>query len=100
MVARALLVVAAGVVIGVLGIAIRGGATFLIAGYDPDRVTDEARLAAFIGRQAIYVAILTIGVGITDLNGSIVDGEWYWGEDVRGGRPRHRDAHGTWSSSV
>lgn len=53
---------AAGIFVVLLGILIAyGGRVELIAGYDPDRVTDEDGLANFIGRNAIYVALLALG---------------------------------------
>ena len=61
-----LLAVAAGFV-GLLGVLIKyAGAVRLIAGYDPDRVTDEAGLAAFIGTNTLYVAALLMSVAVVE----------------------------------
>ncbi|ELY48278.1 DUF3784 domain-containing protein [Natronorubrum sulfidifaciens] len=61
-----LLGVAAGFV-GLLGALIKyAGAVRLIAGYDPDRVTDEAGLAAFIGTNTLYVAVLVLSVAVVE----------------------------------
>lgn len=54
------LLAAAGFV-GALGIAIKYfGMVRLIAGYDSDRVTDEAGLADFVGTNTLYVAALLV----------------------------------------
>jgi len=54
------LLVAAGFV-AVLGILIKYfGMVNLIAGYDPEKVTDKKELADFIGTNALYVAGLTV----------------------------------------
>jgi succinate-acetate transporter protein len=46
--------------VGLFGVLIRyGGAVELVAGYDEDRVTDEAGLAAFVGRNLLLVAGLS-----------------------------------------
>ena len=52
--------------VGALGIAIKYfGMVELIAGYDPDRVTDEEGLADFIGTNALYVAgLLALVAGV------------------------------------
>lgn len=56
------LLAAAGFV-GALGVLIKYyGMVSLIAGYDPDRVTDEEGLADFIGTNALYVAALMLFV--------------------------------------
>ena len=58
--------VAAGFV-GLLGVLIKyAGAVRLIAGYDPDRVTDEAGLAEFIGTNTLYVAALHLSVAVVE----------------------------------
>lgn len=66
------LLVAAGFV-GTLGVLIKYfGMVQLIAGYDPDRVTDEDGLADFVGTNTLYVAALLCLVAIvvsTDLFG-------------------------------
>lgn len=49
----------------VLGVLIKYfGMVSLIAGYDPDIVTDKEGLAAFIGTNTLYVAVLTGFVAI------------------------------------
>ena len=54
------LLVAAGLV-GTLGVLIKYvGMVNLIAGYDPDKVTDKEGLADFVGTNALYVAGLTL----------------------------------------
>lgn len=79
MVDRAILVIGSGLFIGVLGILIRYGRMMhLIAGYDPDRVTDKEGLANFIGMHALIVAALTVGVGILELWEPTADSAWYW----------------------
>jgi len=53
--------------IGALGILIKHfGMVQLIAGYDPDRVTDEEKLANFIGTNVLYVAALVLLVAIVE----------------------------------
>lgn len=65
---QALLAIASGLGIGVLGVLIRyAGMTQLIAGYDPNCVTDPEELANFIGRWTlVVVAVLTVSVGLLD----------------------------------
>jgi len=47
-------------ILALFGIAIKyGGAVELIAGYDADRVDDEAGLAAFVGTNLLLVAALS-----------------------------------------
>lgn len=59
--------VAAGAFIGILGLLIRyKGATSLIAGFDSEKISDEEGLSEFIGLNALYVAALTIIVGLID----------------------------------
>ncbi|SDX65608.1 DUF3784 domain-containing protein [Halopenitus persicus] len=75
----AVTVIAAGVFVGILGVLIKYvGVMGLIAGYDPERVTDEEELADFIGTNALYVAVLTVSVGVLELRSSTANGEWYW----------------------
>ncbi|MDS0478469.1 DUF3784 domain-containing protein [Natrinema sp. 1APR25-10V2] len=53
--------------VGILGVLIKYfGMVRLIAGYDPDRVTDEEGLADFIGTHALYVAGLVFLVAIAE----------------------------------
>ncbi|MFD1563068.1 DUF3784 domain-containing protein [Haloarchaeobius amylolyticus] len=60
------LIVTAGF-IGALGILIKHfGIVQLIAGYDPDRATDEAELADFVGTNVLYVAALVLLVAIVE----------------------------------
>lgn len=60
------LLLAAGFV-AVLGILIKYfGMVDLIAGYDPDSVTDTEGLADFVGTNALYVAGLTVLVAVTE----------------------------------
>lgn len=76
---RALLAIGSGLVIGVLGVLIRyAGMPQLIAGYDPDRVTDPEGLSNFIGRWTLVVAALTVGVGVLDGWEPTADAGWYW----------------------
>lgn len=65
---RALLVIAIELFVGILGILIRyAGMRHLIAGCDPDRVTDKEGLANFIGIYTLIVALLTVCVGLLEL---------------------------------
>lgn len=60
------LVLVAGFV-GVLGILIKYfGMVNLIAGYDPERVTDKEGLADFVGRNTLYVAGISMTVAIAE----------------------------------
>ncbi|MFP8954286.1 DUF3784 domain-containing protein [Natrialbaceae archaeon A-arb3/5] len=60
------LLVAAGVV-GTLGVLIKYFERVeLIAGYDPDRVTDEEALADFIGTNTLAVAVLLLIVAAVE----------------------------------
>ena len=53
--------------VGALGVLIKHfGMVQLIAGYDPDRVTDEEGLADFIGTNVLYVATLAFLVAIVE----------------------------------
>lgn len=64
---RAALAIGSGVFVAVLGILIRyAGWMELVAGYDPDRVADEQGLADFVGANAVYVALLTILLGVLE----------------------------------
>jgi hypothetical protein len=75
----ALSAIGAGVFVGILGILIKyAGAMDLIAGYDPERVTDEEGLADFIGTNTLYVAVLTVCAGVLELRSSSSDLGWYW----------------------
>jgi len=73
-----LLVPAAGFV-GVLGILIRYfGMVELIAGYDPERVTDERGLAKFVGANALYVAAITAAVAVAEYTRPFAGSEAIW----------------------
>jgi hypothetical protein len=61
----ALVTVSSGVLIAVLGVLIRYyGMVELIAGYDPEAVTDEEGLAAFVGTYTLLIAGLTVATGV------------------------------------
>jgi len=56
------------VVTGVVGVLIREFEMMeLIAGYDPERVTDDEGLARFVGTAALCLAGLTALVGVLEL---------------------------------
>lgn len=56
------------VVTGVVGVLIREFETVeLVAGYDPERVTDDEGLARFVGTAALFLAGLTALVGMLEL---------------------------------
>lgn len=79
MVERAILVIGSGLFVGTLGILIRyAGMMHLIAGYNPDQVTDEEGLADFIGAYTLIVAVLTLSVGFLELWEPTADSSWYW----------------------
>ena len=72
-------IVAAGVFVGLLGALIRyAGWTWLIAGYDPDRVTDEDGLADFIEFHALVIAGLTLVVGVLETVDPAGPERWFW----------------------
>lgn len=72
------LLVAAGFV-GTLGALIKYfGAVRLIAGYDPDRVTDEEGLADFIGANTLYVAALVFLVAAVEYTDSFGGSDAVW----------------------
>ncbi|MDB2284468.1 DUF3784 domain-containing protein [Halorubrum ezzemoulense] len=76
---HAITTITAGVFVGILGVLIKYvGMMELIAGYDPETITDEEGLADFIGTNALYVAALTIGVGILEFRAATSDSGWYW----------------------
>jgi hypothetical protein len=57
----------AAVFIAVLGVLIKYfGMVELVAGYDPETVTDEDALAAFVGTNTLYVAVLTAAVAAVE----------------------------------
>ncbi len=56
------------VVTGVVGVLIREFEMVeLVAGYDPERVTDDEGLARFVGTAALFLAGLTALVGVPEL---------------------------------
>lgn len=62
------------VVIGAIGILIREFQMMaLIAGYDPEQVTDDEGLATFIGTQALFLAGLTVVVAVVELARPVED---------------------------
>lgn len=79
MLEHAILVIRSGLFVGIFGNLIRFAAVLdLIAGYNPDHVTDKERLANFIGTWALIVAVLTVCVGIMELWEPTADAEWHW----------------------
>ena len=76
---HALSAIGAGIFVGSLGVLIKYvGVVDLVAGYDPEKVVDEEGLADFIGTNALYVTVLTVCIGVLELQSSTVDSEWYW----------------------
>lgn len=74
-----MLLVGVGLFVGVLGVLIRfAGWTSLIAGYDPDRVEDDAGLARFVGTNALVVAALTVALGALEYTEPTGGANWYW----------------------
>ena len=72
------LLLAAGFV-GSLGVLIKYfGMVRLVAGYDPDRVTDEEGLARFIGTNTLYVAALLVLVATVEYTEVFVAAELVW----------------------
>lgn len=72
------LLLAAGLV-GAFGVLIRYvGMVQLIAGYDPERVVDEAGLAEFVGRNVLYVAALTLLVAIVEYTEPFAGADLVW----------------------
>lgn len=56
------------VVTGVVGVLIREFEMVeLVAGYDPERVTDDEGLARFVGTAVLFLAGLTALVGVLEL---------------------------------
>lgn len=79
MTAHALSAIGAGISVGILGVLIKYvGVMELIAGYDSEKIADEEGLADFIGTNALYVAVLTVCVGLPEFRSSASDSEWYW----------------------
>ncbi|MCD2200985.1 DUF3784 domain-containing protein [Halobacterium sp. KA-4] len=80
MVERAILVIGSGIFVGILGMLIKyAGMMHLIAGYEPAQVADEEGLANFIGVNTLYVAVLTVCVGVLEFWKPTADSAWYWG---------------------
>jgi hypothetical protein len=74
-----LVLLGTGLLVGAVGAGIRyGGYVELIAGYDPERVTDEAGLAAFVGGYTLAIAAFILGFGLLELAGQLPDSEWPW----------------------
>ena len=68
-----------GAFIAAVGVLIRYfGYTTLIAGYDPETVTDEDGLAEFVGARLLLIAALTVGVGVADYYWPSDGTPWYW----------------------
>jgi hypothetical protein len=68
---------AAGLFIAALGTLIRyKSATSLIAGFDSEKISDEEDLSNFIGLNALYVAALTIFIGLIEY--SQFQSKIYW----------------------
>ncbi|QFU81151.1 DUF3784 domain-containing protein [Natronorubrum aibiense] len=66
-------------IVAMLGVLIAYfGHVELIAGYDPDRVTDEDGLATFIGTNTLYVAALMGLVTLVKLLELLDDTELVW----------------------
>ena len=60
-------VILSAVVLAVFGVLIRYfGRVELVAGYDPDAVTDEEELGAFVGRNTLFIAGLTAIVALVE----------------------------------
>ena len=75
----AVMIVAAGVFVGLLGALIRyAGWTWLIAGYDPNRLTDEEGLADFMGFYVLVIAGLTVAIGALEAVDPSGPAGWYW----------------------
>jgi hypothetical protein len=76
---HALITIGTGFFVGLLGGLIKyAGMIELIAGYDPETVVDEDGLAAFVGTNTLYVAVLTVGIGVLELHLATTNSEWYW----------------------
>jgi len=76
---HALITIGTGIFVGLLGGLIKyAGMVELIAGYDPETVVDEDGLASFVGANTLYVAVLTVGVGLLELHPATPNTEWYW----------------------
>jgi len=78
-VAQPLSVIGTGALIAIAGVLIKCfGYTNLIAGYDPNQVTDEEALADFVGTYTLVIAVLTIAVGVADYLTASNGTSWYW----------------------
>jgi hypothetical protein len=67
-----------GLLVAAVGALIRyAGWVELVAGYDPERVTDEEGLAEFVGRNVLAVGVLTVLLGAVE---AVTPGgeTWYW----------------------
>lgn len=77
--ARVLGLLATAGFVGVLGVLIKYfGAVRLIAGYDPDRVTDEEGLAEFVGTNTLYVAALVLAVAAVEYTDAFGGSDAVW----------------------
>lgn len=78
-VAQPLSLIGTGLFIAGAGVLIKYfGYMNLIAGYDPDKVTDEDALADFVGTRVLLVAALTIAVGAAEYVAPSDGTPWYW----------------------
>lgn len=73
------IVVASGLFVAAVGYLIRyRGMVGLVAGYDPDEVTDDEGLANLVGGVALAVGAATVLVGVLDYRG-VADGVLWYG---------------------
>jgi len=78
-IAQPLSIIGAGLFIAVAGVLIKYfGYTNLIAGYDPEKVTDEEGLADFVGTRVLALAALTLAVGGVEYVATSDGTSWYW----------------------
>lgn len=63
--AEGIITAATGLFVGVFGVLIRYyEMTEMIAGYDPERVTDDEGLASFVGTYVLLSGLMTVAVGV------------------------------------
>ncbi|ELY95212.1 hypothetical protein C483_02571 [Natrialba hulunbeirensis JCM 10989] len=77
----AAILLSSAIFVGGLGIAIKYfGHVELIAGYDPDTVTDEEGLASFVGTNALVVAGLLVVLAVLEYtqpaDSAVTDAAW------------------------
>jgi len=78
-VAEPLSLLGTGAFVALFGVLIKYfGYVNLIAGYDPERVTDEDALADFVGTRILAVAALTFAVAGADHVASGDGTPWHW----------------------